>query len=669
DDDDDDDTGAAETSTNFSVSVTSPDGLATAALGNSSPQQLLAQFLLSKAHAAEETSLTEDAFQVALVNAAGIVTEIVTPLSWSQEADGTYVLELPGGLRLDCVVGVGLDGSVELVVGQPLPNGLLVAPTTNPLLDVDVASTASYQNFLDTVEDSIDLTSQTDLTVEEVQSIIDTIQDMDLPAPQAGQTLEQYIAAAIAASQEVVEREVYVAENSSAANLGELISTEGIHWFEGEEEEIGELLYGVFSYDQNTQVTSETEFFWNGSAFEEETDLGEDDWILGDSGWTQIAGMFTVVSALNADGTITLVSPESSSSTEQMSGIMVDLEGQSILDFFLGDEDVANWTDVIGANSTFSAGAVGYDITWTFTGDFILMWDWDCQNPENTGGICNTVWHSDGDGDAGNDTFATTLESIISSTASATSDPSAINAVVLPDGNGEYSVELVEGGVANIFQFDWQAAPPVATNVGTSTWVSVSLDNGVTYIELAMNDLLQGIIDFDEDETLLFTEHEGYVRYASKEMAGTSESEWVFNQAAKDEILNAALIPCIAADSSVLTDFSSFENAVVQCGGTQGQGGFTEANVSGLTFTNSEGDTITFNADGTGMLTEEGIDESISWEVDSSGYLVITFAGGDTDTVALVKSVAGSGMSVKAYEVDSGNSDGEIGSDVLWISQ
>jgi len=166
-----DDNKESETSS-FSFSISQPgDALATSFFERSVNDVI--GFIIPKAHADEIQNI-----QVAIVDANGKVLQLVTPKTLTQEADGTYVVELEGGERLDCVILVKLGTEPnDIEVGDELdPKEYLFTPTVDDeeVLDINLASSIAFDLFLEEVEtfDNVSPT-EVDRLIEGAQELIE----------------------------------------------------------------------------------------------------------------------------------------------------------------------------------------------------------------------------------------------------------------------------------------------------------------------------------------------------------------------------------------------------------------------------------------------------------------------------------------------------------------
>ncbi|MGI9277212.1 MAG: hypothetical protein ACR2PT_20500 [Endozoicomonas sp.] len=161
------------TQTTFNIEVDAPDGFNIAALSPQGGNTLLAGLLeavIPSAHAAAVASAT---IKVAIVDANGLVTEIVEADA-VDNGDGTYEVTLEGDPRIDCLIIAGLPNqNINLQVGEPVPEGALFAPTSETDIDINTASTIATRLLLEAI-DSFD-----GVTLEELNELIDDFSDRD----------------------------------------------------------------------------------------------------------------------------------------------------------------------------------------------------------------------------------------------------------------------------------------------------------------------------------------------------------------------------------------------------------------------------------------------------------------------------------------------------------
>ena len=204
----------------FKVHDPSNGQLASSFMGRSAKQ--LMGMLIPEAHAA----LGDQNIQVAIVDYDGVVIQLVTPTEpLQQEADGTYVVILEGGVRLDCVLLVTLDGPSDIKVGDRIDEtGALYTPTvdTSAPLDIDLASTIAFDLFIEEVESFDNITpSEVDTLIEGAQKIIN---DLGVTAVDT-EALTELISAELTS---YVKTETLLAELSDESEAGEQVSSGSI---------------------------------------------------------------------------------------------------------------------------------------------------------------------------------------------------------------------------------------------------------------------------------------------------------------------------------------------------------------------------------------------------------------------------------------------------------
>ncbi len=125
-------------------------------------------------------SSAELAFQVAIVDFQGRITQIVDAISIEPYGDGStpyYTITLPGGERVDCVIIVELGDQPDLQVGDYLdPQNYLYAPTTDSEQEsrINPTSSVAFDLFIDSVDDfnGVD-PDELDAILENAQDLVD----------------------------------------------------------------------------------------------------------------------------------------------------------------------------------------------------------------------------------------------------------------------------------------------------------------------------------------------------------------------------------------------------------------------------------------------------------------------------------------------------------------
>ena len=611
----------APITTAFSVNVQIPDGLSATEVLASAPASFFDDFFISTAAAATVSDqLGAGNFKVAIVDAAGVVQDIVIPESISQEPDGSWIVVLAGGTRVDCVIIADISKTPEVTVGQTLPADAIYAPTASEQFDIDIRSTAAFQEFIEAVEDSLDLTAGSGFTEEQVAALVEAAQTLPLPAYTVGQTLEEYLVTAILELESEIEREVIVVNNSDTTfNLANYFEGGGVlNWIYGEGGQFYER--GQFSYDSTAQTISDLEQEYNADT---KTWVGNvanpytDALILTATGWVANQDL-DELDSFNADGSFTLKDKGVAEDKEDISAVKVDVSGQQINLFATG------FKAVLANTAVFSAGAEAFLISSSTTLDTYKIWANEFNGTVN-------VWEKFNNTGA----VITTLDEIFSATASTETDPSLINTVSIYASNAEYRLEFVgtgTTGTVNVRSIDYGASPPVSSVIETTTWERKTVNGKDMVLVDAANSSIaeEGLVFY------MLTVYNNQLAEGEFIPAGTvSEdgSEYLFNDIAAADINNNFDPDRLACGFSsgwddtadgglgapiVPNSFADFEAVVIDCGAFN----IATSDVAGNSF--SEGGAITTYdamatvatevAPGTGNFFDDSANENIDFK-------------------------------------------------------
>lgn len=554
----DDSSGNETATTAFTVDVQAPDSLQTVA-AITLPQQLK-NFFIAPAYAVDGNDLEAENFAVTVVDTAGNVVEIVelTAENISQNDDGTWEISVPGNPRLDCIIVADINGPLELNIGSPIPDDTIFAPTTSQNIQVDIASTSAYSNFIENLDDAstfaelgFDVNDAADVAA--VENMVTKIQDVyeslleDGLNPDDYESIDDLLAAVDEEVEEIIAVEVVKAQNSTEGNLAELVSdgADGIRWFWaekfGDDQDDVEIERGVVNapdvdylqyWDESIDDWSEVESF-------EEADGGL---ILTSEGWVQSADYANTNA--NDDGSVTLTDKLVNSEQTTLSATQItDLEGLNVADI-LSFENHLPIRDVIDGEAVFSAGAKGYELKQVITNDNYALWYesaedgycWGSQAPSLAGDNCELADLFDsGSYFQGSDS----LDNFFSD--SAADIPNIRGLVVSNVDDGIYIAELIDNDAkdVNYYYFDWQANQ-FSAKIASATW-STEKPAGATddILVLEIPESIMDEADLDAEEAILiYTELDGVVRKGQKVFAGTdiSEGETLFNKQAADDI-------------------------------------------------------------------------------------------------------------------------------------
>ena len=666
-------------STTFNVAVDAPDSLQQVAALDW--EQKISRFFFPAAMAVDGDDLSAENFTVVVVDAEGNVVEEVTisAENISKNPDGTWEISVPGDPRLDCLVVVDINKPVEITVGSGIPSDALYAPTTAVEIDVDVASTAAYQNFIEelaatpgqTFEDlGLDVDNPDDVAaveavVEKVQQVFEELiseGSLDLTVG----SLEQMLAAADAKVEEIIEQEISNIVNATTGTAAELMSSGGLFWYDGEFEQVGdttdldvdELERGHLSA---TGVETFTEYNYNDSArgwadtetFDPSVDTPNDDRVLTATGWANAADAYTVV-ATNEDGTVTIQDAALSVVQEIVSAAQVTgLEGRNIEDFM--EVSSGDFSLIIESDKVFAADAKAYRMAFTNVNDVYSLWfDVDTKSddsgqceyrsgtPADLGGNCETA----GRIVAGDYTESTDiLSGLISDVAAAelnTNDASFVGVDISRDDNDDIIVaELVEDKTANFYVFSWgneaNSYTKSYTPLGSASWsyqTPAGLADSEQIIVLPIPDAVFDEGDFDSDERVfIFAKDQGLVRKGNFAAAGAVTEEvddWAFNSTANTNILAAVDFDFLDTLTVTASSESVWDDAEDELydgiGGPQTGTEFTyKAFERSVSLARASAGDIDFDLtaeDIAGRTFYESVDESITFNADGTGSAV-----------------------------------------------
>lgn len=603
------DSDSKPSTTDFKVNVTVPTGLPVTAVANKSFATLFTEFFITEVTADDVSDqLDKGNFKVAIVNAAGIVTKILTPKSLTQEPDGSWVVTVAGGTRVDCVIIADLSKAPNVKVGDKLPADAIYAPTATDAFEIDPRSTAAYQEFIDSVADNLNLRDNSGFTEAEVAQFVAAAQTLPLPDYTPGQTLDQYLAVAIPQLEAEIEREIIVVQNTDTTfSLADYFGNGGVlNWYEF----FGTYARGQFSYDAATQTVTDLEQEYNGSNWiSVPVNASADALILTSTGWVANADL-DVVDSINSDGTVTLADSIVTSDKENISAVAVNIAAQSIRTFLPG------FSDVLAANAVFSTGATAYQLSFTVVSDTYQL------SATDTGAGVTTTFAAD---DVLGNSYLT-LDSMLSASAATSTDPTQMNLLDISSiAQASIALELVGSGttgIINIYQIDYGTTPAVATVIDTTTWERRSVQSTDLIVIDARDNVLG---EADGEDYYLFAEYNGAVAGGTYAPAGSSSGdiEYVYNDTAANDInsnFNTNLLPCsyespwddIAGEPATFNSFIDFEQVVAECGGAIAT---TEADIIGtrwLQTGSSYTETIVFNVNNTFNFIERDLQGTVT---------------------------------------------------------
>ncbi|MBV1888812.1 MAG: hypothetical protein KUG67_01020, partial [Proteobacteria bacterium] len=448
-------------------------------------------------------------------------------------------------------------------------------------------------------------------------------------------------------------------QDTDVADLGMLITSGGgLNWFEVNVDHgafVGAWI-GTLTYDADTEETTEFELEWvDGEWVTEEGDGAH--LILTTNGWLTDNEVISVES-INDDGSINVTFATSATvdgvtyNGEHISGREVNVSGLEIA-LFVGVDDEEVDSSLYFGDAVFGDGAMAYQVTFTGTTDTYRIWDWGCEEP--LGGVCNSVWHRNGDGDYSSDNHATSMSTVIVSEAVSTEtvaeNASLLNAI---SAGRDISVELVEGGAVNFYSMDWSDGGS-ASKIGTGTWGLHTVGEEEAYV-VSPEASVRASLDLDAGEELMYAAYNGYVRKGFYRPAGASEAkddEWSFNgigwQNIQDNFSESEPVEPLGCnyvsgwdealeEPAIFNSYTEFLAAVEDCGGVLPT---TDADVIGTwieTLSPTEQEQLVFNSDFTVTLTDllngvpvSGTTVTGTWSI-TNNLMTVELGGSDLAT-------------------------------------
>jgi hypothetical protein len=575
----------APASTAYTVAVDAPDSLQqVTALGW---EKKISHFFFPAAIAADGSSLLAENFTVVVVDAEGNVVEevAIAAENISKNPDGTWEISVPGDPRLDCLIVVDINKPVEITLGAGIPAEALYAPTTAIQIDVDVASTAAYQNFIEELAatpgqtfEALGLDVDSPEDVAAVEAVVEKIQELFEELTKDGSldltlgSLEQILAAADAKVEEIIEQEVSNVVNATTGTAAELMNSGGLFWYDGEFDQLGGMSTDLAVYELERGYISATggETFtqynfdatdkgWaDTQTFDPSVDTAEYDRILTSDGWANSADVFSVVAIDDENGTFTIQDVAQGLVQEKITAVQVtNLDGRNIEDFMAVSS--GDFSQIIESDKMFAADAKAYRVAVTHVNDVYNLWfdvdtkgddsgecEYRSSTPALLGGNCETVGRIVA---SVYQEVTNTLSDLISAQMTAnpnTNDDDFVGIDISRDNDGNVIMaELVADNTANFYVYRGSGLGRY-TLLATSSWsyqTPAGLANGQNIIVLPIPDVVFAEGDFDTDErTFILAEDQGLVRRGNFIAAGSVQEEadnWVFNATANDSILAA----------------------------------------------------------------------------------------------------------------------------------
>lgn len=471
-------------------------------------------------------ALTQENFEVAVVDESGIVIEVVSITSENiiDFGNGSYGIYVPGNPRLDCVIVADISGTITVTVGNPLPANSLYAPTTTLDVDIDVQSTLAYQNFLETV------TSFSDYTNEDVENLINQIQEIDVLLPVLGQTLEEYLAVVEQQVSLAIDLEIQIINNAVVGDLAALLETDGAYDLEVSYSQFGsDVSYSHFFADSELSEFTVEDYYFNGITFVFEEPYNcatnnECEYVLSPTGWIKETNSNTI----SYNSTDNIVSVTDGVFNYVLTSLAIDLSAQNMATYALGsgDSDAGN---LLAPSASFSSGAEVHRVAVTqVIGGYTVNEDMPAYVISGDGDVLN-----DGEG-----LSISSLDEIIVPSASTVLTPLSITGIRSNDfivtDSGRYRtliLEFVESGVLNFYTSD------EGQFVGAGTWVRNQVYGEDILVVLTLPINVETYVSFTESNVIFSIVNNVLLQGDKTEDGSYFTLNW-YNKIAFDDFIN-----------------------------------------------------------------------------------------------------------------------------------
>ncbi|BDY04626.1 hypothetical protein [Ferrimonas sp. YFM] len=672
--------------TTFNVSLSAPDAL----VAMQRTKRLAPGFadaLLSKAWAVDASDIPAEGIALVVVDSNGVVLERVTlteeNLSYNED-NGTWEISIDGDPRLDCIVLFDLDGEITVEVGQPVPDDTLYAPTTSLDVDVDLASTAAYQQLLSSIAEDLSFEDvgidPTDPdAVAELEQVINELQEQfDELVTEGNINLDGYsdVAELLAAVETIVEE---VVESGLADLAGESAATlaaefaeggTGVTWFESWSWEDGygyelEMEYGRLTpvTDAFYELDAESMAWSEAMSYDSSADA-DGNLVLTDTGWQQMADYWAFV-GVNDDGSLGFSDAKESVGYRLFADISVTLAGRDLKEFLSVRSETAILSALLKEGVSFADGDLAFKVS-----DERLAYGYELFTYDD--GLA-TAWRY---GEQGALSAVPSLSDIPAATAGEGPEGGLwLNTDYGSKWGNHFVAKLVddEAKTVNFYLIDQQAG--TTTMAGSGSWsyqTHAGLGEGGQLIQFAIPQAVSDqLTESPEYATVIVANYQdgdsaGAFMGAMMDAGSGDEDTWVFNHSAGQKIVDAVEFAYLdqfsfgSANACELeSDYSddaydglggpvelpytdrAFYRMVSLCQKrSDTDKPFTTELISGKSATLFEDESVTFNADGTTLW--EGEDESVTgaWEITDEGHLKMTIgpieiAGNSGETYTL----------------------------------
>ncbi|MCE2570889.1 hypothetical protein [Motilimonas eburnea] len=328
-------------------------------------------------------------------------------------------------------------------------------------------------------------------------------------------------------------------KSATAADLGELLKGDGIHWFYGEKEADRELEleYGNLQLDDEGNAI-ETIYYLNETmdGFEMEVmdaDGEEDDYLqrmLTADGWVTEDDDIVSVN-INDDGSIELVM-QTPALNETATAKQVNIGDLKVAVVLAESGGNGAWSKVLPKDATFPADTMAYRLKTESSIEQYYSFhegDWcDDDRKSKLNGMCNGAEIVAADGTR---SWAQSLDEFIGQ-----------KHYVMGFDQAEGAVELSEDGKVHFYSQKWGEAEFTKLEA-VGTWQDITV-HGETLREIVLPDSIAMRDDIrwnnfnEEDNKQYLTVVDNYVRVTWSETRDSADGEYVFDKATQEYIVN-----------------------------------------------------------------------------------------------------------------------------------
>ncbi len=335
--------------------------------------------------------------------------------------------------------------------------------------------------------------------------------------------------------------------SSDDVNLSIALQDKGITWLSSETYGSGEWIQTTLKYDDlifdGTKTTHNKYSRSTTGDFQPEPQSTKN-FVLTSSGWLQSNNQL-IVSKINGGASIALTDSAEPLITYTLLafGLPEDLTNKKIHEHLNSSNKGTGWANEIIENTLFNMGSNAYQVSLQTKTDRYTMWDLNCE--EEFG--CNQIWMQPANGGFFGEEVSR-LSDISTETATNATGLGNLKAAFLTWEEDQtkplLAVELVVDGTANFYITQLKAInddevtfPASATKNVSNTWQEKEVFGKTLYL-IEVPEPLATDFGFNEDSRhIVLFEHDGKVRRGKYELAGHTESFWVYNNSAKSDIL------------------------------------------------------------------------------------------------------------------------------------